>query len=415
MTKHYGYGYEKESVDSPSIQTARADFLGLIPELKPVVISSLFNSAYQPFKELLANSRSMIASICESVKSKAIQLELDYSSRTPENIRKQAIERLLPNWCSLEQIAGAHALRQALQDWAQSVNLTKAWCLDHAVAFLRALDTRATEVQRWARRPRVFSAERIVDCWVVAIKKRRQGALWAQLPSNEIVAEHGVFSFTFKYKQLEFTVDGPFDYSTSAFKAEIKRQFEAIEGQKVRGVRTALANQLRVYLSDVAKVKKTLKLKEPPMLPAAQEHFKWLVEFLVPPTKKLAELAAIYSKPEQTISDGINRASRLIGIELHRHRPGRKQGQVRSRKLSRRESANKAARLKRTVEAIAAVDDPENDKKLAEKIGISPSHFRRAWRPDVLRQARQIIGKALTWEQFLGRKFQAAIKRQLGL
>jgi hypothetical protein len=41
--KRFGFGYEKKSDNSPSTETARAEFLSLILEVKPDVISTLFN------------------------------------------------------------------------------------------------------------------------------------------------------------------------------------------------------------------------------------------------------------------------------------------------------------------------------------------------------------------------------------
>src|SRR5437868_4780960 len=134
MTKRFGFGYEEDSTDSPSIQTARCYFLELIPELRPSVMWSLLRDAYQPFCELLANNKSVITSICESVEA---EMPKDPIVRQPKNIREQAIKKFVSNWHSLELIEGADSLHQALQDWARGQNLTDDWCLDHALAFFR--------------------------------------------------------------------------------------------------------------------------------------------------------------------------------------------------------------------------------------------------------------------------------------
>lgn len=68
-TKRFGFGYEKKSDNSPSTETARADFLSLILEIKPDAVSNLFNTSYHHFSSLLAENEDVITSLCHSQKT----------------------------------------------------------------------------------------------------------------------------------------------------------------------------------------------------------------------------------------------------------------------------------------------------------------------------------------------------------
>ncbi len=140
--KRFGFGYEKKSANSPSTQTARAEFLSLILELRPNVASSLFCSAYPPFNQLLAKNEAVIALLCESLESEIP--EDAYILRQPKYIRERAIKRLISNWRSVQQREDADSLQRALEKWALDHNLTADWCLDHALKFLRELKDRNT-------------------------------------------------------------------------------------------------------------------------------------------------------------------------------------------------------------------------------------------------------------------------------
>ncbi|MBA3357533.1 MAG: hypothetical protein H0U18_16655 [Pyrinomonadaceae bacterium] len=136
--KRFGFGYEKKSANSPSTQTARAEFLSLILELTPNVVSNLFHTAYPSFNQLLAENEGVIASLCESLESEIP--EEAYVLRQPKYIRERAIERVIPNWLLLQQREDADSLQRALEKWALDHNLTADWCLDHALEFLREFE-----------------------------------------------------------------------------------------------------------------------------------------------------------------------------------------------------------------------------------------------------------------------------------
>ncbi len=133
----FGFGYERPSKDSPSIQTARSRFLVLVLELRPGAVSDLFNTVDPSFGELLAKKECLINAVPDSIKS---EMPDDYILRQPKFVRAHAIQKLIPNWRSLKQMEEAGSLRQLLNGWAIRHHLTDEWCLDHALAFLREFD-----------------------------------------------------------------------------------------------------------------------------------------------------------------------------------------------------------------------------------------------------------------------------------
>jgi hypothetical protein len=62
--KRFGFGYEEQSKESPSTQTARAEFLSLTLELRPTVVLDLFNECQADFESFLAKNESKITSLC---------------------------------------------------------------------------------------------------------------------------------------------------------------------------------------------------------------------------------------------------------------------------------------------------------------------------------------------------------------
>jgi hypothetical protein len=136
--KRFGFGYEKKSINSPSIQTARSEFLSLILELRPNVVSNLFFSVYPLFNQMLAENEAVIASLCESMESEIP--EEAHILRQPKYIQKRAIKKLMPNWRSLQEREDADSLQKALEKWARDHNLMADWCLDHALEFLREFE-----------------------------------------------------------------------------------------------------------------------------------------------------------------------------------------------------------------------------------------------------------------------------------
>lgn len=234
--------------------------------------------------------------------------------------------------------------------------------------------------------------------------------------------------FSFTQKGLEFSHSSD-DFLLMAGKQIVERKFYTYVRQKQsegvvisRSIKASFQNTLNLHIRKIKQIAKQHGYIRPPYKEKLDD-FTWLIDYLVSDvpsrqTKKQEEIAATYGKPLQTISDGINRAARLLGIKLQGHKRGLKKGQTLKRKPETKEAeaTAKAARLPRTIEAITNCANPESNKIVAEKLKISPSHFGRTWKPYVLEQARHILGcPSLTWEEFISRENQQEVRRRLKL
>jgi hypothetical protein len=322
-TKRFGFGYEKQCANSPSTELARAEFLSPILETKPEVVSSLFNTAYHHFSCLLARNEDLIASLCHSLESEIP--EEAYILRQKKYIRERAIERLIPNWLSLQQRDGADSLRVAIEDWALNHNLRADWCLDHAIDFLREFE--GSEYKEWASSvPNVVLLRDLVRrAWQSALVNRHCHALGVQYQSNVEVEERGAFSFVFESDRIRFEVPGPFNKFIPAFKEEVEKTFVALAGPSIPGARKSLRHRLAMYLEEVERVRQELGLKKPPVRWAAGEHFNWLINYQIPPCMNYRQIAGV-DKDEKTVREGIEDVARLVGLTLRRSKAGRPKG-----------------------------------------------------------------------------------------
>lgn len=239
------FGYEEKSANSPSTETARAEFLSLVLEIKPDVVSNLFNAAYHHFSRLLAQNEGLIASLCHS-----------QVPEQPKYIRQRAIEGIIPDW------------------------------------------------------------------------------------------QHDVVLFTFEYGRLRLEVLGPWTKSRPSFKKEVERSFISMGGPSISGARKALENKLAEYLEKVDRVSKELGLEEPPVRWKADDHFRWLTRYQVPPCMKYREIAKEIGKDDKTVSAGIQNVASRLGLTLRsseqdKH-PGRTKG-VKETAPRRRENKSRRA------------------------------------------------------------------------
>lgn len=315
MVKRFGYGFEKESAGSPSTQLARAYFLELIFELRPNVVLTLFRTAYIPFSELLKNRQGDINTIGESLES-----ELSESGYVSQRVvRKHAIRRFISGWQSLQRMEAAGSLCQVIQGWARSQNLMVDWCLDHALTVLGEFEARAGEIVRLSSRPAVQRcrlAELMLESWRLAVTRQRLRAIDVQYKSIAEFEEHvsKVLEFTFKYENIELLpITGPIYKSIPEFRQEVKERFEALGGKIVRGAGKALKLEMDSYLEKVKEMMRRAGFKKPTVR-WAEEHFKWLIEYQIPPTKQYRKIAKEVRKDESTIREGIANASALIGL-----------------------------------------------------------------------------------------------------
>jgi hypothetical protein len=316
-TERIGFGYEKKAPNSRSVQASRAVVLSIVLNRRPDIVFSLFERALEPFKNLLETNASPIGLISESI-SAAIP-KANYILRQPQFIRERAVRRFIPNVRSLKSNEAAQPLLEALNNWAQNNNLMDGWCRDHALATFRAWDVADDKnlAIALAREHDTHCLRAVVKkSWLRALVERQLSGLTIQFQSFAEVEERGVFSFTFQHEKVEFSVPGPFSRSRSEFRRQVQQAFEAGGGGTIRGARKVLQSQLQSYLQQVDKVTEELGLVESRSRWAVDEHFKWLLEYQLPPVKTFRELGREFHKDEKTVREGIRKAAQLVGLSL---------------------------------------------------------------------------------------------------
>lgn len=310
-----GFGYESQSPDRPSVQTARAEFLNTIAETKPGVVFRLFGTCYSPFTELLELKKGIIAATCSEIDTNLPKE--NYILRQPKFIRERALERLLPNYHSLERIDGADRLSQELANWGVEHNLKDDWCLNDALEVLRTFDVADGKSLALMLLPDFhYLADVWNRSWQSAALERRLLGLHTRFQANSAVEARDALLFRFKYEELAFEVFGPFSKSLASFREEVQNEFTKVGGRNVRGARKHLDYELGGYLETVEKVRVELDLIAPPNWRKANDFFKWLVQYQLPPFKTYRQIAREEKKDDKTVSQGIQRVATLIGLTL---------------------------------------------------------------------------------------------------
>jgi len=156
----------------------------------------------------------------------------------------------------------------------------------------------------------------IRNCWRSAVRDRHFCGVSNQFQSNTEVEERGAFSFTFKYKHLEFSVIGPFSKSVPEFKREVEKEFEARGGRSVRSARKSLRYELDKYLIEVDRVSSALGLKAPRARWSTANHLSWLTQYQLVPCKTYRQVAREIHKHEATVREGVQRTASLISLTL---------------------------------------------------------------------------------------------------
>jgi hypothetical protein len=156
------------------------------------------------------------------------------------------------------------------------------------------------------------------DAWHSAHVELEMDSLCLHAATDaEKLREAGLSNFSFKYEEIEFTVEGPLLAFVANFKQEVNRKFKAAGGRDVRGARTALQLKVDEYLEKVSKVAQEQKLVEPSIYWAKEDHFKWLIYFQIPPDRKtFSELSRAFQKDRKSVKGGVKSAATLIGLTI---------------------------------------------------------------------------------------------------
>src|SRR5690242_2049920 len=259
--KIFGYGYQSNSQESPSVQTARAEFLAIILERKDQVVRDLI-SCYPAFDEFLKRMDPTVGALVNEIIA-GLPKE-DWIQRQPLFVRERALKKLMPNASSLETLGWSEPLAQGVKHWGLRHHISDAWCLDDALAVLREFDVMEEKAMALALLPDGhYFVEVWKRAWQAAATERRLCGLHGICESSMAVEEQGGFSFTFRDGSLKISVSGPFYKPISAFRREVNDRFREAGGTKVRGARKQLDYLLKEYLASVAEVTKKLDLTAP--------------------------------------------------------------------------------------------------------------------------------------------------------
>ena len=125
----------------------------------------------------------------------------------------------------------------------------------------------------------------------------------AQFLSNMRVAELGVYSFSFAFDKMTFSVSGPFFKSPAQFNQEVEENFKKAGGPAIRGARKALEFQLAKYRQEVTKAVQELNLEAPPIRWGAN-HFDWIIDYQVDRTS-YREIGRKSKKDEATVREAV--------------------------------------------------------------------------------------------------------------
>lgn len=326
MTKRFGFGFEeRETSFTPSAQHARALFLELLSQLRPKVIPSLFGSAHRPFVNFLNESKGEIRSIIKDIHpladadaiSSAVGEVNPYRDIAVRLSLSSALRPFLYGWSALRSRGGAGALCDALLSWAGGLNLNDEWFLGHAVTVLREQHLASLNTD---------------EAWQQATDELKLDAVCMQGVTYEDFRERGLDKFSFKYKRVEITVDGPIFQPVPDFKREAERAFKAVGGHRTGGASEAFKEALSLYLSQVDGIVAELRLKNPPRNWAAENQFRWLIEYQVPRVKNYRQIARKVGKDESSIREGVRAAANLIGLTLRSSEPDKHPGRPKGSK-----------------------------------------------------------------------------------
>lgn len=413
MAIQFGEVYEKPS-NRLSIEVARAYFFRVLSESRRTAIVDLRDTAVPPFAQFITDNSEAINQLTE-------EAEIEHFSTAKEQLIR-VYRRFIPDWKALPQAANSQPLQQALQEWAGRWNLSGDWILDQAITYLAIF---------WGRRDEADSPEYEIrqsylltltfDAWRDAIAEwdsNADGEAFNSVVEVELDPAESDLTlpdFNFKLKGLEFSrrsgasaLLAPEQWAEIAmedFREYLRRKRDNRERIPISAI-DKFPNVLKQHIRKIKSIAKERGYVPPPSKEGS-DHFIWLIDYQIPEalyvsTKTYDEIAVTYGKPKRTIADGINRAAGLLDLVLRNHKPGRKRGQISPRKLSKREADRKTSRLCRAMNAISQVGNPEIKKDVANKVGISPSQFRRAWIPDILKQAQEMLGvRHLTYTKFI--------------
>jgi hypothetical protein len=325
--------YEPRRPEAPSTIQARIYFLRAVEEKEPRVVSSLHGGAFIYFLcYIYLHFQSRIQA--------AKPLPKQTASEARQNLRNQItaeeIKKLIPSWKALTSIEEAHPVAASLQKWAENWQLNEAWCLDYAIRAMRMwlLSEYPDNPPSW---------------WEADSGQFEEGgglmndAIWDNVSMVDVISLYeeaygrgtSAYGFNFEYKEFSFHSEGwsPFyeeigewkDRVTRAFQSELD-SFRSEHNSIPKGIKQAFARGTKEHVDSLRSAARKLGY-EPAPKKLYFDHFRWLVYYQVrKPNQSFERIAKEHGAGIKTVSSGIKRTARLIGLKLRSPLPaGRKQ------------------------------------------------------------------------------------------
>jgi len=293
----FGFGFEAESVTSPSTQQAQAFFLKLLPQLRKDVTLTLFDSSYKHFVTFLNAHQDEVNSIKERIEPSSYPLDT-------------AIRIFIYGWSAIKRDETAAPLRRILHGWANKWNLRDDWCLDHAIATLREQHISCLD---GGLPPARFTAKG----WGTARARGPSSeAIFTPCEGSARLRKQGRADFAFPSDLIPFKVEGPFFKSLTEFRQEVILRFQVEGGQSIRGERKRLDYQIDSYLKRFEVAAQRLRLSQTRVRWGDEDDFVWLINYKCAPCKGYREIGRTFAKNEKTIREGIQGVAQRIGLTL---------------------------------------------------------------------------------------------------
>lgn len=333
MAIKFGLGsYEHTQPGAPSTIQARIYFLTTVEEIEPQVVTSLYDGAFYLF---LYSIHLHFAARIPADKP----LEDVTISEALSNIRRhvpaEEVKDLLPSWKALTKRKAAATLVKPLKAWAQSWQLTDEWCLDYATRTLRMWLYRENQRSQRAWRNAHESLS-------VEDSSMMSNAIWENTTMRDVFQFHeeaygndpSGYGFHFDYQGFSFKDSGwhPFYEEIGEWNEKITGEFLSRldvfrrEHNRIpKGVKQAFNRAKKEHIDKLRAAVRKLGLKPAPKK-WDFKHFRWLIYYQVQkPNWSLERIAEEYGTDFQTVSSGIKRTAKLIGLTLRSPLPaGRK-------------------------------------------------------------------------------------------
>jgi hypothetical protein len=262
-------------------------------------------------------------------------------------VENWALERLIPDWKSLKVRKDSEWLCKTLTEWSEKWNLTADWCLDFALECLQICKVNLIDEYQI---PENYLATNAFGFLREYCNFWQNGSAWKTALWNQMWKNQNNYStlnkiphypeFTYIWTQRNegvldrvFKIEKVF-YPLSTLKEDFRKRTEEEfwesffnyykhkqnllvgDFETLTGKFKDFHKKLDRYISKVETaikpfVTKTVAKK------SGDKHFRWLIEYQIPPIKSYNKLSIKYDVDRRAVMDGIKNVSELLCLTLH--------------------------------------------------------------------------------------------------